>query len=435
SDSVSSVARGILARLNLPTITLLDNDGSESYVAELGSIPVDFRLNGTLISTGAAVKFTSTSGNLSVDISTWNLDTVTIINTRYVASTTISNLTFSVHSVESNLGDTSSVSVAQIRLTLARTPIILDLDGDGVETIDVSEGVLFDIDGDGDKDNVGWVGKDDGLLVRDINNDGQIDVTELFGDNTVKQDGSVAADGFVAMADLDSNQDGVLDALDDAFSELKVWQDKNSDGVVQEGEMLSLEEAGVSSISLAYTDSSIESNGNVIYKEGTYLDADGNEKELADVWFTYEENDSEESSTIDVLDGGPLLGIDNTFNDIEGSNIISNFNVNDDKLDLSDVLQNDTVSNLADYLELNFIEEGTVISVISDDPEETPYTVLLDGTDLSEVYGTLDKQLIINKLLGDNNDGPLIIGSSQDTTPGSMEALQSQDLDSDEWLL
>ena len=61
--------------------------------------------------------------------------------------------------------------------------------------------------------------------------------------------------------------------------------------------------------------------------------------------------------------------------------------------------------------------------------------MLLDGTDLSEVYGTLDKQLIINKLLGDNNDGPLIIGSSQNATPGSMEALQSQYLDSDEWLL
>lgn len=74
------------------------------------------------------------------------------------------------------------------------SPLVVDLDGDGVETTTEEDGVYFDHDNNGFAEKSGWVGKDDGLLVRDINNNGLIDDgTELFGNNSVLSFGQKAA--------------------------------------------------------------------------------------------------------------------------------------------------------------------------------------------------------------------------------------------------
>ena len=49
------------------------------------------------------------------------------------------------------------------------SPLVVDLDGDGVETTTEENGVYFDHDNNGFAEKTAWVGKDDGLLVRDIN--------------------------------------------------------------------------------------------------------------------------------------------------------------------------------------------------------------------------------------------------------------------------
>ena len=80
------------------------------------------------------------------------------------------------------------------------SPLILDLDGNGISTVGVNHNIYFDHDGNGFAENSGWVGKDDGLLVRDLNNNGQIDDgTELFGNNSVLSSGEKAANGFEAI--------------------------------------------------------------------------------------------------------------------------------------------------------------------------------------------------------------------------------------------
>ncbi|ABI82969.1 hypothetical protein CH68_1207 [Francisella tularensis subsp. holarctica] len=136
-------------------------------------------------------------------------------------------------------------------LVIRRDLLTLDLDGDGIETVSADGSVLFDSNADGVKRGTGWVGADDGLLVRDIDGSRTIDNgKELFGDATVKSDGTVATDGFDALSDLDSNNDGVFDANDTAFEEVKVWQDKDQDGVTDDGELTSLADAGIDSIDL-----------------------------------------------------------------------------------------------------------------------------------------------------------------------------------------
>jgi hypothetical protein len=109
-----------------------------------------------------------------------------------------------------------------------RDPLVLDLDGDGVETTALVKGayagVHFNLDAKGLAEQTGWVGKDDGLLVRDMDGDGKITSgRELFGNHTLLKNGKEAANGFEALKELDSNNDGVtlttlpVDADNDEF--------------------------------------------------------------------------------------------------------------------------------------------------------------------------------------------------------------------------
>ncbi len=172
------------------------------------------------------------------------------------------------------------------------SPIILDLDGDGVETTKVNTGTYFDHDGNGLAESTGWVGADDGLLVRDVDGSGWIDTgAELFGNHTRLANGQMAANGFEALRDLDSianggNADGKLDASDAAFASLKVWEDADGDGYHSAGEVISLDEAGVHSINVGYTTSTAtDTHGNAHSQIGSYTKADGSTATATDVWF------------------------------------------------------------------------------------------------------------------------------------------------------
>lgn len=179
------------------------------------------------------------------------------------------------------------------------SPLVLDLDGDGVETIALADGVYFDHDGNGFAEKSGWVSPDDGLLVWDKNGDGKIsDGSELFGNHSLGKDGEKAEHGFASLAVLDTNDDGVVDAQDADFASLQVWQDKNGDGRVQAGELRSLADAGVASLSIAF-DSASETDeaGNLHLQLGHFTRTDGSDAALTDVWFQHD--------LMDTRDGTP----------------------------------------------------------------------------------------------------------------------------------
>ncbi|MBU0483511.1 MAG: hypothetical protein KKB30_03230 [Proteobacteria bacterium] len=173
----------------------------------------------------------------------------------------------------------NSFSVAQQWQQRRRDPLTFDLDGDGIETVAASDTdpILFDHDGDGVKNGTGWVSADDGFLVMDRNGNGTIDNgTELFGDSTPLSGGGTAVDGFHALADQDTNADGVVNNLDANWNDLRVWQDINQDGESQTGELLTLDELGISGINVGKTENSqLLANGNQIADLGTFIKTDG----------------------------------------------------------------------------------------------------------------------------------------------------------------
>lgn len=174
------------------------------------------------------------------------------------------------------------------RTILPRTdPLTLDLDGDGLETVGINPTfpILFDHDADGVKTASGWIKADDAFLVIDRNANGVIDSgRELFGDNTLLNGGGLAADGFAALAQEDSNADGLVNASDAHWSNLRLWRDLNQDGSSQGNELYSLDTHNITALKVAKTaNSQTLANGNQIADLGGYLKADGSQGTLGEV--------------------------------------------------------------------------------------------------------------------------------------------------------
>jgi hypothetical protein len=165
------------------------------------------------------------------------------------------------------------------------SPLVMDLNGDGVQTMNMTDGVMFDLQASGQKSAVGWVSPDDGLLVMDLNGDGKIaSGSELFGNHKLLSNGTKAADGWQALAELDSNGDGQITATDADFAKLLVWVDANSDGVSDAGELRSLAELGIVSIDLGADQTRVAQNGNYLQGFSSYTRSDGTSHEIVDAW-------------------------------------------------------------------------------------------------------------------------------------------------------
>ena len=185
------------------------------------------------------------------------------------------------------------------------SPIVIDLNNDGINTLSLDYTRNFDLDNNGFAEATGWVQKDDALLAYDRNGNGKIDNGgELFGNYTLSDNyyshTSGNTNGFNALKEFDTNNDGIIDKNDKDFDKLLLWQDKNSNAVTDEGELIKLSDK-VKSIDLNYKEISTSNNGNSIRQTSTATLNDGTKVKADDVWFKVGLNKTKE-----IIDQGKI---------------------------------------------------------------------------------------------------------------------------------
>lgn len=174
---------------------------------------------------------------------------------------------------------TGSQFVFKILTNAPKTdPIAIDLNGDGVQFGSV---VDFDLGADGLKETLGWTSPEDGILVMDLDGSGAIEdgrevLSEVFN-------GFGYGSSMEALRSLDTNIDGKVDAADEGFASLRVWQDANSDGVSQIEELLSLDELDIASIDLSAQSVDAMIDGQRVFADGRFALSDGTTRQYLGV--------------------------------------------------------------------------------------------------------------------------------------------------------
>ncbi len=281
-------------------------------------------------------------GDAKVTGTNWSFD-----YTRGLGSGSTHNITVGVfNSAGQQLSQSSSR-----RYDFKISPIVLDLNHDGYLSY---SHLLMDVTGSGQISNVAWAGSSDGVLFWNKFNDGKVhDKSQYAFGNPSKG----VSDLQGLSQDYDTNHDGEFSAADEKFGEFMVWQDKNSNGLSDEGETQSLAEVGITSIHLQ-SDGVASTPADGIEESGrtTAKLSNGQTMTVADATFTY--------TKATALQGSD--GSKDNFKVQEGLSQIKNFNADEgDVLDLSGELAkwHAKGGNLSDYVQTVQRGNDTVIQV------------------------------------------------------------------------
>jgi Ca2+-binding RTX toxin-like protein len=153
----------------------------------------------------------------------------------------------------------------------AKDPLVLDLSGNGLNLTGLSSNSpYFDIAANGFARRTAWIGEGTGILVFAPSAGGIVTGKQLVT-------------SFTQLAQLDSNGDGIIDASDPGFSTLRVWIDANGDAITQSGELRTLADLGIASISLSTSSGPGQISGNSVDAIGSYTLLDGTTRSIAAV--------------------------------------------------------------------------------------------------------------------------------------------------------
>lgn len=177
-----------------------------------------------------------------------------------------------------------------------KLPVILDLTGNGINLSLLGESnAAFDVTGNGQRVHTAWAGSGNGILAIDLAAGGA-----LGPDGVIDQSKEIvfsewdpgATSDMQALRDVfDTDHNGKLDPGDARWSDFRIWQDANGDGISNTGEVKTLDQLGITSIDLNPTGPAQRfADGSVIQGLSTYNRADGTTGVAADVGLAYATN-------------------------------------------------------------------------------------------------------------------------------------------------
>ena len=129
------------------------------------------------------------------------------------------------------------------------SPIGIELEpGRAIDLINLKESTTyFSYSDDGALSRTSWVGPKDALLFYDFNGTDQADHWSKFVITEWSRKG--ATSDFDALLEVfDTNNDMIFDAQDAAYNDFYIWQDANSNGAIEAGELTQLIEVGIIAI-------------------------------------------------------------------------------------------------------------------------------------------------------------------------------------------
>lgn len=167
-----------------------------------------------------------------------------------------------------------------------------------------ANGVRFDLLGrnaDGKehtKSQISWHRSHQYLYIVLPNAKGEVKgIDELFGDNTFGPDGKFASDGYHALAKYDGKSadgrrvvaaaDGYISDADAIFGRLRLWQDRNFNGIAEKGELMTLKSKGIEVVDLNFDTGYRETDlyGNQTKFKSVVKTSNGKLHLLFDIWF------------------------------------------------------------------------------------------------------------------------------------------------------
>ena len=229
-----------------------ESSSTSASVKSLGSISIGTGDSGTTWQ-----RVTATSGFVSESEST------TFASSGMVKTQDGRSIDFNIE-VSMSRAFTSQINTLTTQNYIKTDPLVINLDTDIGSVTD--QKFLFDLDSDGEEEEISFAGKGSGFLALDRNGDGRIgDGSELFG--------TKSGDGFKDLAAFDEDGNGWIDENDSIYSKLKVWT-KDEDG---NDYLINLKDADVGAIYLdnADTQFSLKDGNNrlngEIKKTGIYL--------------------------------------------------------------------------------------------------------------------------------------------------------------------
>lgn len=172
-------------------------------------------------------------------------------------------------SIEMSRSFTEKYESVMVQTVACTDPLVINYDGDMAQVSDMK--FFFDLDCDGEEEEISCLKRGSGFLALDKNGDGTInDGSELFG--------ARSGDGFAELADYDEDGNGWIDESDSIFKELRIWI-RNEYG---QNVLVPLSRAGVGAICLdsketQFSLNSMEDNRTNAYirKTGIFLMENG----------------------------------------------------------------------------------------------------------------------------------------------------------------